>query len=94
MLPALTVISDIVPKSVPSVPVPPVPSILTVTSSKVATDNVAVTVTVLVEFSSIADAININNIRKGEVIPIDYMDIRKNISLEIFRGKAILFTMR
>lgn len=34
-------------------------------------------------FTSISDAININNIRKGEVIPVDYMEIRKNISLEI-----------
>ena len=53
--PALIVISETVPKSVPSVPVPPVPSIETVTSWKVATDNVAVMVTVLPEFSSIAD---------------------------------------
>lgn len=44
-------------KSVPSVPVPPVPSIETVTSWKVATDDVAVMVTVLAEFSFIADAL-------------------------------------
>ena len=47
---------DTVPKSVPSVPVPPVPSIVTVTSWNVATDKVAVMVTVLEESSSIAAA--------------------------------------
>jgi len=34
-------------------------------------------------FSSISDAININNIRKGDVIPTDSIEIRENISLEI-----------
>ena len=53
--PALIVISDTVPKSVPSVPVPPVPSIHTVTSWKVAVETVAVRVIVLSEFSSIDD---------------------------------------
>ena len=51
--PALIVISDTVPKSVPSVPVPPVPSMDTVTSWKVAVETVAVRVIVLPEFSSI-----------------------------------------
>ena len=55
VLPALIVISDTVPKSVPSVPVPPVPSRDTVTSWKVAVDAVAVRVIVLSEFSSIDD---------------------------------------
>jgi len=34
-------------------------------------------------FSSIADIININNIRIGNVIPMDSLDIRKEISKEI-----------
>ena len=42
--PAVIVISETVPKSVPSVPVPPVPSNDTVTLAVVATDNVAVKV--------------------------------------------------
>ena len=54
--PALIVMFDTVPKSVPSVPVPPVPSIVTVTSWNVATDKVAVIVTVLPESSSMAAA--------------------------------------
>ena len=43
---------------------PPVPSIETVTSWKVATDNVAVMVTVLPEFSSIADEL-LDNVTVG-----------------------------
>ena len=55
--PALIVISDIVPKSVPSVAVPPVPSIDTVTSWKVAVPTVAVTVKADPAFSAILVAL-------------------------------------
>ena len=34
-------------------------------------------------FSSIADIININNVKEGNVIPIDFLDIRKEISKAI-----------
>ena len=55
--PALIVISDIVPKSVPSVAVPPVPSIETVTSWKVAVPIVAVNVKADPAFSAILVAL-------------------------------------
>ena len=60
MSPALTVMSDTVPKSVPSSAVPPVPSMETVTSSNVALPIVAVNVKADPAFSAILVALVVN----------------------------------
>lgn len=72
--PALMVISDTAAKSVPSIAVPPVPSIDTVTSAYVLPDSNAVKTIVLPEFSAIellaADSVTVGAVSLSVIVRV------------------------